>query len=186
MIKGIGGGSVCSTLQILSEVIINENIMEILFHVVPNEQLRSDILIGREILKQGFYVILTSDNFKVVKSKTVNNCSVAERSFTLSDIDTELVDNEKAKLIELLEKHSTSFTNGIPHTRVNTGEMKIRLIDPTKTVQRRPYRLSPEEREIVRMQGVILFAQVVLPLLAPCCSSKRKMAPTVCVSILES
>jgi len=191
MIKGIGGGSVCSTLQILSEVTINENIMEILFHVVPNEQMRNDILIGREILKQGFYVILTSDNFKVVKSKTVNNCSVTERSFTLSDIDTELVDNEKAQLIELLEKHSTSFTNGIPHTRVNTGEMKIRLIDPTKTVQRRPYRLSPEEREVVRMQvSELIRCNIVRPSCSPFASpmllvKKKNGTDRLCVDFRE-
>jgi len=33
---------------------------------------------------------------------------------------------------------------------MSTGEMRIRLIKSTKTVQRRPYRFSPSERDLVR------------------------------------
>lgn len=38
-----------------------------------------------------------------------------------------LVDNEKTQLIELLEKHLTSFTNGY-HTQVNTGGQSKRSL----------------------------------------------------------
>lgn len=40
--------------------------------------------------------------------------------------------------------------DGTPTSRVTTGQLEIRLADPNRTVQRRPYRLSPEEREAVR------------------------------------
>lgn len=38
---------------------------------------------------------------------------------------------------------------GTPTGRVSTGQLEIRLADPNRTVQRRPYRLSREEREVV-------------------------------------
>jgi len=42
------------------------------------------------------------------------------------------------------------FKGGIPQTRVMTGHLEIKLIDPQKTVQRRLYRLSEDEKEHVR------------------------------------
>lgn len=38
---------------------------------------------------------------------------------------------------------------GIPSNKINVGEMKIGLADPTKTVHKRQYRLSPIERDLV-------------------------------------
>ncbi|XP_073968036.1 uncharacterized protein [Bombus fervidus] len=45
---------------------------------------------------------------------------------------------------------SKGFNTGFPRTRVNTGQLEIQLIDPNVIVQRNPYRLSEEERRIVR------------------------------------
>jgi len=150
MLKGIGDADIYSTLQILSQVTINENALQILFHVVQDNHLKSDIVIGREILKQGFNVTVSQNKFKVAKAKAVNICSIDRETVDLTNLDTELCGTDKNKLIKMLENYSTALVKGTPSTRVTTGEMKIRLIDPTKTVQRRPYRLSPEERDIVR------------------------------------
>ncbi|CAH2109091.1 unnamed protein product [Euphydryas editha] len=38
----------------------------------------------------------------------------------------------------------------MPIRRVTTGELKIDLIDPHKTVQRGPHQMSPSEKAIVR------------------------------------
>jgi len=57
-----------------------------------------------------------------------------------ADINTELYEQDKIKQHSLLAKYSNSLIKGIPCTKVKVGEMKIRLIDPRKTVQRRPYR----------------------------------------------
>ncbi|XP_017474117.1 PREDICTED: LOW QUALITY PROTEIN: uncharacterized protein LOC108364783 [Rhagoletis zephyria] len=52
ILRGIGDGGIYSTLQILANVTINDNAIEILFHVVQDNHLKNDIVIGREILKQ--------------------------------------------------------------------------------------------------------------------------------------
>jgi len=57
-----------------------------------------------------------------------------------------MVENKKEMLISLLKQHSKAFIEGTPRTRVSTGEMRFRLIESTKTVQRRPNRFSPSER----------------------------------------
>lgn len=64
--------------------------------------------------------------------------------------DTDVLTDRLSKLVNILELYSEYFINGFPTTRVNTGELAIRLIDPSRTVQRRPYRLSPDERQIMR------------------------------------
>jgi len=54
---------------------------------------------------------------------------------------------DKGRLISMLQNYSQSFKNCIPQCRVTTGQLEIRLIDPSKTVQVRPYRLSAEEKK---------------------------------------
>ncbi|XP_053963223.1 uncharacterized protein LOC128866476 [Anastrepha ludens] len=140
LLKGIGNDSICSTLQILSNVEINNHCIEMLFHVLGDEYLKNEIVIGREILSQGFHVIMAPGKFEIVRSKIVNNCS---NNDTFSKVNTDLVGEDKDKLNNLLESYSKYFTKGIPSSTVSTGEMKIKLADPRKIVQRRPYRLGP-------------------------------------------
>lgn len=52
---------VTSKFQIVSEVIIDGNYLKICFHIVPDESINSDIIIGREILGMGVKVILTAN-----------------------------------------------------------------------------------------------------------------------------
>ncbi|KAL0894307.1 hypothetical protein ABMA27_014304 [Loxostege sticticalis] len=54
------------------------------------------------------------------------------------------------QLLTLLNKFSDLFTRGFAKSRVNTGTLEIRLKNKDKFVERRPYRLSPVEREKVR------------------------------------
>ncbi|KAL0878503.1 hypothetical protein ABMA27_003597 [Loxostege sticticalis] len=54
------------------------------------------------------------------------------------------------QLLTLLNKFCDLFTRGFAKSRVNTGTLEIRLKNKDKFVERRPYRLSPVEREKVR------------------------------------
>uniref|UniRef100_V5G0J8 Transposon Ty3-I Gag-Pol polyprotein n=1 Tax=Anoplophora glabripennis TaxID=217634 RepID=V5G0J8_ANOGL len=170
ILKGIGNISVNCTLQILSAVTINGQTLEILFHVVLDEYLKCDIMVGREILGQGFDVNITSDNFSVLKTKMINACSKLESDskINLNKVDTDVVGDSKARLISILKEFIDSFIQGFPSTRVITGELEIRLIDPNVTVQRRPYRLSAEERHVVRDRiDELLKANVIRPSCSP-------------------
>jgi len=143
MLKGIGSNGICITVQVLSNFKINDNFIEILFHVIDDNHMQNDIVIGREILKQGFDIVISSNKFTISRAKIINLCTGSEPA----DIDTELDEENKIKLYSLLAKYSDCFIKGIPCTKGKVGEMKIRLIDPRKTVQRRPYRLNPCERD---------------------------------------
>ncbi|CAH2211241.1 jg27892 [Pararge aegeria aegeria] len=66
---GIGNKNVHSTLQILSQVEINNFATEILCHVLPDANLRSYIMIGREILKNGFCVSVTATKLTLAREK---------------------------------------------------------------------------------------------------------------------
>lgn len=78
IIRGIGDAGISSMSQKLCKCSINENIIEILFYVVPDKHLTNDIVIGREILSQGYEIILTPDKFEFVKSKSVKACTVTD------------------------------------------------------------------------------------------------------------
>ncbi|XP_044572039.1 uncharacterized protein LOC123257343 [Drosophila ananassae] len=187
MLKGIGSNGICSTVQILSNVKIDDYCIEILFHVIGDDDMQNDIVIGREILNQGLDIVISSNQFRISKTKVVNLCTGNEPA----DIDTELEGQDKIKLHSLLAKYSNSFITGIPSTKVRIGEMKIRLIDPTKTVQRRPYRLSPCERDLVRDKiNELLKCNIIRPSCSPYASPillvKKKMVRTDFVLTLES
>ncbi|XP_033362397.1 uncharacterized protein LOC117240484, partial [Bombus vosnesenskii] len=165
VMRGIGNTCIKSTLQILSTVCINGLTLEIVFHVLADDYLKYDIMIGREILSQGFDVNITQNSPVICKTKVVNACGkVAEDAVNINEVDTDVIGNDRDRLISVLEKFKESFITGFPRTRVNTGQLEIRLIDPNVTVQRSPYRLSEEERRIVRERiDELMKAQIVKP-----------------------
>ena len=169
VMRGIGNTCVKSTTQILSTVCIDGFTLEITFHVLPDSHLKYDIMIGREILSQGFDVHITSDSLEICKTKTVNACNeTPENEVDLSEVDTEELGNDKSRLISTLERFKNSFITGFPRTRVTTGQLEIRLIDPNVTVQRSPYRLSEEERKTVRERiSELIKANIIRPSKSP-------------------
>jgi len=76
MLKGIGSNGICSTVKVLSNVKINDNFIEILFHVVGNDHMQNDIVIGREILKPGLEIVISSIKFTISRAKIINLCTV--------------------------------------------------------------------------------------------------------------
>lgn len=68
ILRGIENAIVNCTVQILSTVIINGHTLEILFHVVLDDYLKNDVMIGHEIFNQRFDVNITLDHFTISKS----------------------------------------------------------------------------------------------------------------------
>ncbi|XP_050495327.1 uncharacterized protein LOC126876528 [Bombus huntii] len=169
VMRGIGNTCVKSTSQILSTVRINCFTLEIIFHVLADSHLHYDIMIDREILSQGFDVTITRNSVDICKTKTINACSkTSKNEININAVDTDVVGNDKSRLISVLEKFKNSFITGFPRTRVSTGQLEIRLIDPNVTVQRSPYRLSEEERRIVRERiDELIRAKIVRPSNSP-------------------
>lgn len=188
-ITGIGNSNVYSNEQILSNVLIDNNDISVLFYVLPDSCLKYDVMIGRDIISLGYTVQLSEFALQVTKSKQVNFCDLP--SFNFNNVDTDISDERKRELILLLNNFSTSFTDGLPKTRVTTGELQIRLIDPNRTVQRRPYRLSPDERQVVRNKvSELIHSGIVRPSNSPFASpiilvKKRDGSDRMCVDYRE-
>jgi len=110
---------------------------------------------------------------------------------TLFDTNTELSDNDKRRLRDILEKYADNFVIGIPNNRVTKGALEIRLIDKNKTVQRRPYRLSAEEKLLVREKiEQMLEANVIRPSSSPFASpmllvKKKEGSDRLCIDFRE-
>jgi len=100
---------------------------------------------------------LIIDNTKRVDVVTfVNYKNPVDSHCVLSDIKN------------ILKRHSDWFKGGIPQTRVMTGRLEIKLIDPQKTVQRRLYRLSEDEKEHVRYEiDELLKSFIIRPSFSP-------------------
>lgn len=96
------------------------------------------------------------------------------------NLDTDLEDsNDLAKLRSILNKYSDSFTRGLPRRAVTTAELNIKLKDPNKIVNRRPYRLHPRDREAVRvyikeMLDAGIIEQTDSPWSSPCILVPKK------------
>lgn len=146
---GIGGQKIISKQSISAVVEIDSVSLELDFYVVGNDETQFDILIGFNLLKiPGLSVTLSEDNLSINRNFIVNECLSLTASI---EINTDLTDQTEIKEIyNIIKEFKDSFTSGNRVTRVTTGELKIKLKNPDKIVQRRPYRLSPVEREKVR------------------------------------
>lgn len=165
---GIGQTSVSSTMQILALVDIDDVAMEIVFHVLLDQYLRHDVMIGAEILGQGLSVLMASNTIKFTKTHVVNICNVEVHAFNPENVDTDIPGEFKPKLISILNKFKDQFVCGTPSGRAKVEPVHIRLKDPNKTVFRRPYRLSEEERKIVRNKmNELLNANIIRPSCSP-------------------
>jgi hypothetical protein len=99
--------------------------------------------------------------------------------------------DDKDRLISILEEFNSSFITGFPRTRVNTGQLEIRLIDPNITVQRSPYRLSEAEQSIVRERiSELIRAKIIRSSNSPFASpmllvKKKDGSDRLCVDFRE-
>lgn len=149
ILKGIGSSNIICSVQIKCSTLVQNFPLDIIFHVLPDDCLSEEILLGRDILQNGLSVKVDSSTVTFSSTKFNNFCSKRDESSYFRSIDTDLTGSDKDKLISILEKYSDKFIDNLPTTRAQTGELKIDLIDPNKIVHRRPYRLSPSELDIV-------------------------------------
>ncbi|XP_022836827.1 uncharacterized protein LOC111364202, partial [Spodoptera litura] len=148
-LTGIGGDDIECDRQISSTVQINNLCLTLLFHVVPNNCISENVIVGRDVLENGVRVEIDNENLFISTNEKINFCESVQ-GIDVAALDTDLVGDEKEALLGILLKYTDHFISGTPTKRVNTGVMKIELIDPNKIVQRRPYRLSPIEKQVVR------------------------------------
>lgn len=149
-LKGIGQFTVVSLRKLTTVCVIDDLRVELQFHVVPDYEICSDILIGMNLIENtNLEVLVTSQGAKLFHQPTVNHLRSQSEKF--ENLDCDLTNDDQINELKiLLNKYNHLFIRGYPITRVNTGELEIRLKDSTKRVERRPYRLSPVERQKVR------------------------------------
>lgn len=188
---GIGKSSLCCNTQIMATVTLQNYPVELLFHVVPDASLSNDILIGRDFVNLGFSVEVSQSNLTIHKTQLIAKCDIGEKVKKFNDINTDVAANSFDELKRVLENYSHSFVEGVPISKVNTGQLELKLIDPSKTVQRRPYRMSPNERELVRQKvKELLDAGVIRESCSPFASpillvKKKDGSDRLCVDYRE-
>jgi hypothetical protein len=191
-LKGLGRSNTVCITQILSCVTIQNISVTLLFHVIPDCIISEPVIVGRDLLAQGIKVDIESDNirFRVQKESQCKG-DIGVGSFNTHYIDTDLEGEEKEALINILQKYSPFFIDGIPKRRVKTGMLRIEPIDPSKVVQRRPYRLSPVEKDIVKEKvNSLLEAGVIRESSSPFASpillvKKKDNTDRMCVDYRE-
>ncbi|CAH2096659.1 unnamed protein product [Euphydryas editha] len=150
-LSGVGGNDLLCTTQIQSEVRIDDRLISLLFHVVPDCNISDPIIIGRDIFDLGLCVKIDNDNLVIYAKEQSNFCNKAD-SLDFNQIDTDLERRDKEMLISILKKISDSFIEGTPTKRVKTLVCELILVDPQKVVYRCPNKRSPIEKQIIREQ----------------------------------
>lgn len=110
-LKGIGDSSIVCTSQILAVVNIQNMNFEILFHVVPNHCLYTDVIIGRDLLGYGVNVSVSDRGVVINQERIINTCASSQLP-DLSKVSTDVTGDDKNKLISLLEKFKHQFVEG--------------------------------------------------------------------------
>lgn len=188
---GIGQSNVKCNVQILTTVTIQGYSMQLLLHVVPDYCISDSVMIGRDLLSMGFSVEVGENQLILRKNRTVLACDVGVKISNFYNINTDIPTEYKRQLVSLLESNSDYFVEGTPTGRVTTGQLEIRLADPNRTVQRRPYRLSPDEREAVRTKiKELLEASIIRESCSPFASpillvKKKDGTDRLCVDYRE-
>ncbi|XP_059045273.1 uncharacterized protein LOC131841058 [Achroia grisella] len=149
-LRGIGPFPIISTSTLKAVCIIDDVNVEILFYILPDHDMTTDVLIGADILhSSGLSVIVTRERARLCYNPCIQY--IQSKSPLFEKIDHDLTDEHQInQLLTLLYKYSELFTRGYSKTRVKTGELEIRLKNKDKYVERRPYRLSPVERTKVK------------------------------------
>lgn len=149
-LRGIGPFPVVSTSTITTICVIDNINIEIDFYILSDCDMTSDVLIGANLFnKTGLAVIVTEDSATLYLQPRLLHMRQTTDLFDKINHDLHN-ESEINQLVTLLNKYSTIFTRGFSRSRVTTGELQIRLKNPDKFVERRPYRLSPVEREKVQ------------------------------------
>jgi hypothetical protein len=69
VMRGMGNNRINCTSQVSSVVRINDFALEITFHILNDSYLECDIMIGREILSQGFNIDISRNSVTISREK---------------------------------------------------------------------------------------------------------------------
>lgn len=61
-----------------------------LFHIVPDSGIAYDIIVGHDLIDQGFSVELSNGMFSIKRKQIVNLCEVGKTVNKFDNIDTDL------------------------------------------------------------------------------------------------
>lgn len=79
MTKGVGPNNVNCSLQVKCPTIVLQGLtFNVTYHVLPDECLSEDILLGRDILEEGISIEISNGNVTFTKAKVLNSCSKLE------------------------------------------------------------------------------------------------------------
>ncbi|CAH2105272.1 unnamed protein product [Euphydryas editha] len=190
-LSGIGGDDIQCNLQIQGKVKIGNQLISLLFHVVPDDSISEPIIIGRDILDLGLCVKIDNDSLLIYSKEESHFCDSISCTLDLTQIDTDLQGRDKDMLIAILMKYSNHFVEGIPTKRVKTGVCEIRLVDPHKVVYRCPSKRAPIEKQIIREKiQELLNAGVIRESSSPFASpivlvKKKDNSDRLCVDFRE-
>lgn len=87
-LKGIGECPLLCTLQVLVVISIQNLNLEILFHVVPDQCISMEVIIGQDLLRYDIIVSFSNMGFVINRQQVVNICN----------LDSEVVDFEKINI----------------------------------------------------------------------------------------
>lgn len=135
-LRGIGGQSIVSNETIKTTGKIDEVTFELDLHII--DDLAYDVILGADTLHTpGLKIQITQNGISVKRE-----CFVAQAQKEPLHVQSDTGLSDTLELHKILAKHSNSFGIKIPIHKVKTGSLKIRLKNPDRIVQRRPYRLS--------------------------------------------
>lgn len=151
ILRGVGDNSFRSSRTKLCMVCIDGLNIELEFVLVPDRYIQYDVLLGQNLFDiRGIQVTFSKDFVKVCRNSYNINCIQKEFDLDMVDVNPDISPEIKIQLHNLLQSYSEMFTSGNAVSQVTTGELTIRLKNPEKIVQRRPYRLAPAERDHVK------------------------------------
>lgn len=134
MIIGVGNHSFYANYLIRVNIFLDNNTFAVKMHVVSDDAIGCDIIIGLDFLKIPGVMLTYNDNKPFL-------------NFNPPDVvDTVVQSNQLDLLLHEFQDITTSG-NKVP-SLITTGEFKIRLTSD-KEIKYRPYRLSMAERKIV-------------------------------------
>uniref|UniRef100_A0A0A9YZ15 RNA-directed DNA polymerase n=1 Tax=Lygus hesperus TaxID=30085 RepID=A0A0A9YZ15_LYGHE len=93
---------------------------------------------------------LVENDVSTDNNMIVGNLEVNRDVFDPHSVQSEISNANKPRLYSILSKYSEFFTSGFPKTRMNNVEFRIRLKDPGKIVNRKPYPMSNVQKQYLR------------------------------------
>lgn len=145
ILGGLGSGCIQTLGKVLLDLQYCAVDVKLDFFVVPNDQMKYEAIIGRNIVDAGnINIVMYGNGTCLVKARTT--FCIENTKIIPENIITELRDNDLNTLLPTLFKYPEMFTTGNAVRKVTSAELSINL-KKDKVVNYHPYRLTPVERE---------------------------------------